>query len=129
MNTEEPNLLLSLTAIAAEFNAAGLTAYVAQTGGGCATIYVGPWFRDEFGDQHPAFMVGPGHFNSDGTAHAYAEELSCGDGLGNGPDLHATWQEMEWTFADRCIEYMAKELANVTAEAATSGLSPYNGIG
>ncbi|MGK5677621.1 hypothetical protein [Actinoplanes sp. URMC 104] len=38
------------------------SAYVEQTGGGCATIYVGPTWRDENGDERYAAAAGPGSF-------------------------------------------------------------------
>jgi len=43
-----------------------VTAYVEQTGGGCATIYAGePWDEANWGNRYPA-VAGPGWFDGPG---------------------------------------------------------------
>lgn len=42
--------------------AGGITAYVEQTGGGCATIYAGESYVDSHGDERYPVLAGPGWF-------------------------------------------------------------------
>ena len=59
----------------------GVTAYVEQTGGGCATIYVGTLADD----WTPPFMAGPGWFAGPywTQARAHIDEFYWGDGEGD----------------------------------------------
>jgi hypothetical protein len=59
----------------------GVSAYVEQTGGGCATIYVGT-LDDEW---VPPFMVGPGWFDGPNwtQARGHLEDFCWGDGEGD----------------------------------------------
>ncbi len=70
---------VSLTRIAMGITEAGIPAYVAQTGGGCATIYVGAERTTDDGDIHYDFSVGPGSYDWHGTDHeAWTEDLCSG---------------------------------------------------
>lgn len=56
----------------------GIPAYVEQTGGGCATVYAGPFPRSA---EYPPMMIGPGVFDwSGGPCYADTEDLSYGFG-------------------------------------------------
>lgn len=134
MNTETNTETLSLESIAAEFNAAGVPAYVAQSGGGCATVYVGPWYRDAEGDQIPAWMVGPGWFDgpNETQANCWRDEVSFGDGFGiliPNALVAPTDDETAGAFARRCLAAIAEHGTDLAERAADCGWNAYNGIG
>ena len=68
----------------------GLDAYVEQTGGGCATLYVGPYTVNADDPQitWPAISAGPGWFTGpDWTgAKVSTSEFFCGPGNPDHPD-------------------------------------------
>lgn len=70
--TETPDDLInadstfSLDVLVQVLIAAGLDGVVEQTGGGTATIYIGPTFTDEHGDTRYTLMAGPGWFDGPG---------------------------------------------------------------
>lgn len=65
--------------ILAALSAAGITndTYVEQTGGGVATVYIGPFRRS---DNQPILVIGPGSFNwaNAGNSLFYADALWVG---------------------------------------------------
>ena len=58
------------------------TFYVAQTGGGCATIEGGPMVMNEFDEPSFAILIGPGTYdwNCSGDSVFYNDELIVGPG-------------------------------------------------
>lgn len=68
------------------------SAYVEQTGGGCATVYVGPQWQDGDGDERWTLAIGPGSFDGPGWRNGYGctEELYVSrddDGLSTGTQI------------------------------------------
>lgn len=55
-------------------------AYVEMTGGGCATVFVGATFADEYGDPEQLAMAGPGWFSQPGYqgGRARSDDFSIG---------------------------------------------------
>ena len=145
MNTNEiewvaPPLLpiVDLQKLAALLTEGGHPAYVEHTGGGCATVYVAPWYDDGEGERRPLWMAGPGGFLDypySGPAGATTEEISFGDGLGEGVNLYG--EEIDYDkntdptefFAFKCLEHIATHTAAAVAHYERAGLTAYNGIG
>ena len=137
MNTEEMTQVIDLDEVCQLLTNAGIPAYVEQTGGGCQTIYVGPWYRDADtndegieGDQLPAWMVGPG-WREGGIAYGWLEEVSLGDGFGSDRFyLETTHDDTAETFAAKCVAFIETNAAALTEYASEEGgYAAYNGIG
>lgn len=59
------------------------TAYVEQTGGGCATIFAGPTWKDQYGDEHFYAAAGPGYWT-----HGWTNPDPANTALGELGDFH-----------------------------------------
>ena len=78
---------LNLDAIVGRIRRAGVHAFVAQTGGGVATIYAGP-VRAEDGLEYYAVAAGPGRFEGPGWRNGRADNADftiCRDNDGSDP--------------------------------------------
>jgi hypothetical protein len=131
MNTEQMTATIDLDEVCQVITKAGLPAYVEQTGGGCQTIYVGPWYRDDYGSQLPAWMIGPG-WREGGIAYGWREEVSFGDGFGGVMDdviVYPGETETAAEFATRCVAAIRQYGEALTEGAADCGWTIYNGIG
>lgn len=71
---------VSFDKLVSKLHKLGIPAYVEQTGGGCATVYVGTPFEDESGDLRYPVLVGPGWFASPGWRNGFGDtaELAVG---------------------------------------------------
>jgi len=94
-------------------NAAGIPAYTEQTGGGCATIYIGNARRDAHGDLRYPLLAGPGWFAGPGWTNpkGTTADLYIGpDDDGASEAWAATDDDTTDTVAARIIE-MAQDAA------------------
>jgi len=81
--------IVDLDRIAAMLNERGIRAVVEMTGGGVATVYGGPEFRDADGGTRSTFLIGPGWFDGPGWTLPRADTADlawgpddCGDDPG-----------------------------------------------
>jgi hypothetical protein len=111
-----PSVLLNMDRITDMVKAAGIAAYVEQTGGGCATIIVGagklPILDDRESSYDAYLLAGPGWFDWDttpATAYASRGEFYIGpDDLGVSdtwsPPLDGTTADAETACAAHIIQ-------------------------
>lgn len=83
----------------------GVTAYVEQTGGGCATIYVGTMDEEGF----PPFMCGPGWFDGPNwtQGRAHIDEFYWGDHQGE-TEAGSNFDDTPKTIVDKIVAMMAQ---------------------
>lgn len=91
---------IDLDLVADALTAAGTPAYVEQTGGGCATIYVGaPVVCTQTGDEFHPYAVGPGWFHPVGPrlhGFGHVSDLYMGpNDAGDAPTVSLTTTDVE----------------------------------
>lgn len=104
--------------VVALVEAAGLFAYVEQTGGGCATIYAGPTREaveahrsHEMNDGCPVVLVGPGYFAGPGWTDARDSGETYVGADGDSDEVReGTWEAPEGATAEQVAEQVITRL-------------------
>ncbi len=94
----------------------GAEAYVEQTGGGCATLYAGPQWTDEHGDQRYSVVVGPGWFDGPGWRHGYASYEECH--VSRDDDVTPGFEMPKGASIDQMADLITAEVSRSKAHAA-----------
>jgi hypothetical protein len=127
-----PEARIDFATIVAGLKCTGLPSSIIRTGDDVATIYIGPWLRNDAGDQKPSWMITPGQFEADSRIEAYgwSDSLALLDGVSATFRVNIDYEnDTSESFADTCAEFIMENHQWMLKMAQRDGFYEYNGIG